>query len=106
MRTAFKLHAVGEHMNTKFSHRWFTVARFEDGYSADANAKFRTLASYGLTPQWATEAPCKSNPLAPRALLIQLPKVEAEKYRSHNPDTGMTAQETAALHRQGIVPMD
>lgn len=68
-------------MNNNPPARWFTAYRFEDGYREQAENVFRWLAHYGLTPAWQREAPCQGNPGLGRALLINLPKVETERFR-------------------------
>jgi hypothetical protein len=68
--------------------RWFTAYRFDLDYSkSDATMIFIALYDNGLTPEWATEAPCKADPSKPRALLINLPKVEQEKFRAYKGGT-------------------
>lgn len=80
-------------MNKKHEKKWFTVARFENGMSTDAENRFRTLASCGFTPMWSEEP--SNNPLHPIAVVIKIPLVEKNRYLGtpdgEQPESGWNA---------------
>jgi hypothetical protein len=62
----------------------FTAYRFtKQVRRSDCAMTYIALCDNGFTPTWAREAQSRSKPQAERALLIQLPKSQAQKFREY-----------------------